>query len=152
MVDDSFLAKIERFNEIYKLDGNDKPTLLGVERLENFKDILSEEVDEIDDIIKQYKEYIEKEGDNLSEDSKLEIFTTISDWLGDIVVYVTSEARRWGVPIDDALDIIMDSNFSKLDKDGNPIYDERGKVMKGPDYWKPEPNIKELLKKKLEEG
>jgi hypothetical protein len=39
----------------------------------------------------------------------------------------------------------MDSNTSKLGADGKPIYDERGKVMKGPGYWKPEPAIKELI-------
>jgi hypothetical protein len=39
----------------------------------------------------------------------------------------------------------MESNFSKLGADGQPIYDERGKVMKGPSYWKPEPRIRSLL-------
>lgn len=43
------------------------------------------------------------------------------------------------------LDIIMQSNFSKLGEDGKPIYDERGKIMKGPGYWKPEPKIAEYL-------
>lgn len=41
--------------------------------------------------------------------------------------------------------IVMQSNFSKLDKDGKPIKDERGKTLKGPNYWKPEPRIKEYL-------
>ncbi len=53
--------------------------------------------------------------------------------------------------MEEILDVIMESNFSKLDQDGNPSYDERGKVLKGPNYWKPEPKIKEILKKKLEE-
>ncbi len=39
----------------------------------------------------------------------------------------------------------MQSNFSKLGADGKPIYDERGKVMKGPGYWQPEPKIRALL-------
>ena len=39
----------------------------------------------------------------------------------------------------------MQSNFSKLGEDGQPVYDHRGKVMKGPGYWKPEPKIQELL-------
>lgn len=38
----------------------------------------------------------------------------------------------------------MQSNFSKLGADGKPIYDERGKVQKGQNYWKPEPKIKAL--------
>lgn len=43
------------------------------------------------------------------------------------------------------LDIIMASNFSKLGADGKPIYDDRGKVLKGPGYWKPEPKISAYL-------
>ena len=43
------------------------------------------------------------------------------------------------------LDIIMQSNMSKLAADGSVIYDDRGKVMKGPNYWKPEPKIKEYI-------
>ena len=43
------------------------------------------------------------------------------------------------------LDIIMDSNESKLGADGNPIYDANGKFLKGPHYWQPEPKIKALL-------
>ena len=54
-------------------------------------------------------------------------------------------ARRWGLPLNKILDVIMESNFSKLGADGMPIYDERGKVMKGPDYWKPEPQIRDAL-------
>lgn len=44
------------------------------------------------------------------------------------------------------LRIIMDSNFSKLGPDGEPLYDERGKLLKGPGYWKPEPKIAEYLR------
>jgi predicted HAD superfamily Cof-like phosphohydrolase len=60
-------------------------------------------------------------------------------------VYCASEAKRWGLPLDEILNVIMQSNFSKLDANGEPIYDERGKVMKGPNYWKPEPKISQLL-------
>jgi predicted HAD superfamily Cof-like phosphohydrolase len=49
------------------------------------------------------------------------------------------------LPLDQVLAIIMQSNFSKLGADGLPIYDERGKVMKGPNYWKPEPKIQAML-------
>lgn len=57
-----------------------------------------------------------------------------------------TEMKGFGLPNDEVLDIIMQSNFSKLGADGLPIYDERGKVMKGPNYWKPEPKIKSLLR------
>jgi len=45
------------------------------------------------------------------------------------------------------LDIIMDSNESKLGADGKPIYDANGKFLKGPNYWRPEPRIKALLQR-----
>jgi len=66
--------------------------------------------------------------------------------LGDIQVYCASEMAKFGLPLDQILGIIMQSNLSKLGADGQPIYDERGKVQKGPGYWKPEPAILTLLK------
>ena len=45
----------------------------------------------------------------------------MSDWLGDVIVYCASEARRWGLPTEKILDIIMQSNFSRLDANGEPI-------------------------------
>lgn len=145
MVSQKFSDSIKRFNEMYKLPSNDKPTLLGVERLRNFKNILMEEVNEVDGIIKKYEET----GNDLSDEKKLDILTDLSDWLGDMIVYITSEATKHGLNIDETLSVIMESNFSKLGADGNPIYDERGKVMKGPNYWKPEPKLKEEIKRKL---
>ena len=69
----------------------------------------------------------------------------LADLLGDIQVYCASEMAKFGLPLDQVLAIIMQSNFSKLGADGKPIYDERGKVMKGPDYWKPEPKLQAML-------
>ena len=135
----TFSKDIEKFNGIYKLPVNPAPTLdVGVpvaERLKAFKSILNEEVDEIDEIIEAV------EGDA----PPLEVLTMLADLLGDIQVYCASEMAKFGLPLDEVLAIIMQSNFSKLGIDGKPIYDERGKVQKGPNYWKPEPKIKELL-------
>ncbi|MBU0760754.1 MAG: pyrophosphatase [Nanoarchaeota archaeon] len=132
---------------MYKLDNHTKPKLLGVERLENFKNILQEEVNEVDEIIKKYKE--KSSG---SEQDQIEILTDLSDWLGDMVVYIASECARHGIDLNKTLEVIMQSNFSKLGEDGKPIYDERNKVMKGPNYWKPEPKISELLKETLNQN
>lgn len=129
---------IEKFNGIYKLPVNNKPTMISKERLENFKSILMEEVHEIDEIIEDYE-----------KNSELENLVALSDLLGDLIVYIRSEACKHGLPIDEVLKAIMDSNFSKLGADGKPIYDERGKVMKGPNYFKPEPKIEEILKEKM---
>ncbi len=140
-----FYSDIEKFNQIYKLPCNDQPVLLTPDRIENFRDILAEEVEEANDISDKYQKMLQASGGTLNPQQKLEILTDMSDWLGDIVVYCSSEAKRWGLPLDQILNVIMQSNFSKLDANGEPIYDERGKVMKGPNYWKPEPKISQLL-------
>jgi len=134
-----FANDIERFNGIYKLPVSKTPTTdVGVplvERLKSFKNILMEEVHEIDEIIAAQE----------TGKSELEVLTMLADLLGDVQVYCASEMAKFGLPLDQVLAIIMQSNFSKLGADGKPIYDERGKVMKGPNYWKPEPKIQELL-------
>lgn len=135
----NFADDIATFNGIYKLPVNHKPTTdIGVplvDRLKAFKDILMEEVHEIDEII----------GAQESGKTELEVLTMLADLLGDVQVYCASEMAKFGLPLNEVLAIIMQSNFSKLGADGKPIYDERGKVMKGPSYWKPEPKIQALL-------
>ena len=110
----------------------------------SFHDILKEEVDEGLDLAAKYEKLAADHGGQLPKEHAVDVLADMSDWLGDIVVYCASEARRWGIPMPDVLRIIMESNFSKLGADGKPIYDERGKVMKGPNYWKPEPKIREM--------
>lgn len=169
----NFAKDIAKFNGIYKLPVADRPTLdVGVkasDRLKAFKDILAEELEEINPIIGQLQVFeVEQQFPQSAADvylkatqpgeasvdefllkRKVEILTMLADLLGDIQVYCASEMAKFGLPLDDVLAIIMQSNFSKLGADGNPIYDERGKVMKGPAYWKPEPKIAELLATKL---
>ncbi len=145
----SFEADILRFNKMYKLPVATHPSLdqLGVpalERLISLKKILAEEVDEIDEIIKLLEQ------PEVAPD--LAVLTAIADLLGDIQVYCASEMAKFGLPQKDILTLIMQSNFSKLGADGLPIYDERGKVQKGPGYWKPEPQIQTLLQLTISES
>jgi predicted HAD superfamily Cof-like phosphohydrolase len=159
----SFWNSIEKFNELYKMPVCEKPSLPSIKRLENFREVLQEEVDEVDEIIRKYREissgmnndvdkvYSNEEASGMTFDQKLSIQTDLADWLGDMMVYITSESRKYGFDMEKTLGIIMDSNFSKLDADGEPIYDERGKVQKGPNYWKPEEKISEMLKNLLVE-
>ena len=150
--DFDFPSAIRSFNGMYKLESNDQPTLLPVERVKNFHNIIGEEVEEALDLAKNYEAAAAKaaaESRPLSLEERLDLLTEMSDWLGDMVVYIPSEARRWGLPMQAILEIIMASNDSKLGADGLPIYDERGKVMKGPGYWKPEPKLKEMLRAAL---
>lgn len=142
----NFAGAILEFNKMYKLPVSDKPTLLGIERLENFKKVLLEELNEVDEIIAKQKEL---ESNGLIDESKIELLTDISDWLGDMTWYIRSEAMKFGINLEETLKIIRDSNFSKLGIDGKPIYDERGKVLKGQNYWKPEPKIAEMIEKQL---
>ncbi len=133
----AFAERIGLMNAMYQLPANDKPTLPEdvAERLKKFKITLSDEVSEIDDIIKMVE----------NGESSANVLVAIADILGDVIVYCRSEALKYGIPLEDVLDLIMDSNESKLGADGKPIYDENGKFLKGPDYWKPEPKIKALL-------
>ena len=78
----------------------------------------------------------------------MDVAVALADLLGDITVYCRSEALKYGLPLEDVLDIIMDSNESKLGADGKPIYDANGKFLKGPHYWRPEPRIKALLEQR----
>jgi predicted HAD superfamily Cof-like phosphohydrolase len=142
---ENFSASIERFNQIYKLPCAEKPQFLGLNRLKDFVSILSEEVAEGTELLEKYSALSPQPQPATNGQNHNEFLTELSDWLGDVVVYCFSEAKRWGIPMEKVLGAIMDSNFSKLDAEGKPIYDERGKVMKGPEYFKPEPKIAEIL-------
>ena len=136
----SFAQRIAAMNAMYKLPANDGPMLPAdvVDRLTKFKATLLDEVHEIDEIVGLAK----------SGGAPTDIAVAIADILGDIMVYCRSEALKYGLPLEEVLDIIMDSNESKLDANGNPIYDANGKFLKGPNYWKPEPKIKALLEER----
>jgi hypothetical protein len=76
----------------------------------------------------------------------------IADILGDVQVYAASEMRKYGLDNDRVLQIIMKSNFSKNNPDGTTSYDEEGKVLKGPNYKKPEPEIYEYIRSEREKA
>lgn len=147
----AFFEQIENFNAMYRLESHSKPTLLPLTRLNQFYEILKEEVEEGLELAEKYQALLGSEKElsqvQIPSDSQasVEILTEMADWLGDIIVYCASEAKRWGLPLEKILEVIMESNFSKLDDKGQPIYDHRGKVMKGPGYWRPEERIQQLI-------
>jgi len=136
----TFAERIELMNSMYRLPINTTPTLPEntADRLKKFKATLMDEVHEIDEIVAL--------AENKAE--AIDIQVAIADLLGDVIVYCRSEALKYGIPLEAVLEVIMDSNESKLGADGNPIYDGNGKFLKGPNYWKPEPKIKALLQGK----
>ena len=67
----------------------------------------------------------------------------VADALTDILYVTYGAGHAFGINLDKCFDEVQSSNMSKLDKYGKPIYDDNGKVMKGPNYFKP--NIKKLL-------
>lgn len=143
-----FEDDIRKMNETYELAEVPTQDWSAVtKRLAQFKEILDKEFVELDDIVGM--------ADNATDDNwptgelPLQIQVAMADLLGDIIVYCTSEARRWNIPLAQVLMIIMASNNSKLGADGKPIKNPvTDKFEKGPYYWKPEPLIKMLLEKK----
>ena len=61
----------------------------------------------------------------------------VADALTDILYVTYGAGHAFGIDLDKCFDEVQNSNMSKLDKDGKPIYNDAGKVMKGPDYFKP---------------
>lgn len=140
----SFATRIAAMNAMYKLPANDRPVLPEdiINRLTKFKATLMDEVHEIDQIVGMAQQGA----------PQIDMLVAMADLLGDVIVYCRSEALKYGLPLEDVLDVIMDSNESKLGADGKPIYDGNGKFLKGPNYWKPEPKIKALLEGALRPG
>ena len=142
-----FHASVVKMNKTYDLPVNESPKLLVNQaiRTQQFMDILKKELVEGDDILTK----LQSQGTFNNADT-LYTLTALADWYGDIIVYVTSEAIRNGIPIMEVLKLIMDSNQTKLGEDGKPIKDENDKFLKGPFFVPPEPAIKELLSIQLD--
>lgn len=133
-----FLARIRRMNTIFELEVNDKPTDLGEDRLNKFYKVIWAELNELGECT----ELAQDENDNDVYPTNL---VALADVLGDLIVYITSEAQRWGIPILAVLHAIMDSQDSKL-VDGKPLKaPDNSKFIKGPNFIPPETRIKEIL-------
>ena len=62
----------------------------------------------------------------------------VADALTDILYVTYGAGHAFGIDLDKCFDEVQNSNMSKLGDDGKPIYNESGKVMKGPNYFKPD--------------
>ena len=99
-----------------------RPTMLPAERLSLHNRMLMEELEEMQAAM-------------ISRDMK-----EIADACGDLIYIVTGLADECGIPLLEVMDEIFHSNMTKLGEDGNPVYREDGKLIKGPNYIPPDIN------------
>ena len=91
-----------------------------------------------DKINKLRIDLIKEELDELIEASKNKDLLEVADALTDILYVTYGAGHAFGIDLDKCFDEVQKSNMSKLDENGKPIYNESGKVMKGPSYFKPD--------------
>ena len=116
---------VKNFMEIYGQEVKTKSSFPNEKIIQLRYDLIKEELDELSVAIKD-KDIVE-----------------VADALTDLLYVVYGAGHAFGIDLDKCFTEVQRSNMSKLDKDGKPIYNESGKVMKGPNYSKP--NLKQFL-------
>ena len=81
---------------------------------------------------------IQEELDELKEAMTNNDLLEVADALTDLLYVTYGAGHAFGIDLDKCFDEVQNSNMSKLGEDGKPIYNELGKVMKGPNYFKPD--------------
>ena len=118
--------KVGQFMKTFGQEVKTKPELSS-EKINNLRiSLINEELEEFKEAIK-------------NNDLKEAI-----DALTDILYVAYGAGHAFGVNLDECFNEVQRSNMSKLDEDGKPIYNEAGKVMKGPSYFKP--NLSKFIK------
>ncbi len=88
---------------------------------------------------------IQEELDELTKAINENDILEVADALTDILYVTYGAGHAFGIDLDKCFNEVQKSNMSKLGIDGKPIYNESGKVMKGPDYFKPD--LSKFIKK-----
>ena len=96
-----------------------------------------------DKIIRLRLDLIREELSELEEALEKKDIKEVADALTDILYVTYGAGHAFGINLDKCFEEVQNSNMSKLGLDGKPIYNEKGKVMKGPNYYKP--NLNKLL-------
>lgn len=139
-------ALISKMNQMFDLPDLHYPILKleteddqqqAVHRLLKFFHIFRDEVDEVHDIAHKIDEGA----------TELDVLTELADWLVDLCVYAISEALKYGIPFELIFLEVMNSQWSKLGPNGEVLKDENDKFLKGLNYQRPEPAIREILSK-----
>ena len=90
-----------------------------------------------DKINKLRLDLIKEELTELTEAMNNKDLLEVADALTDILYVTYGAGHAFGINLDKCFEEVQNSNMSKLDENGEPIYNEYGKVMKGPNYFKP---------------
>ncbi len=116
---------VKKFMETFGQEVKTKPEFPSDKTVKLRYDLIKEELDEFAQAIKD-KDILE-----------------VADSLTDILYVTYGAGIAFGIDLDKCFDEVQRSNMSKLGQDGKPIYNENGKVMKGPKYF--EPNLKKFV-------
>ena len=116
----SNFSKVGIFMKTFGQDVKDKPSF-STDKINKLRiDLIKEELDELNEAMKN-KDLLE-----------------VADALTDILYVTYGAGHAFGIDLDKCFDEVQNSNMSKLDDNGEPIYNNNGKVMKGPNYFKPD--------------
>jgi|TARA_B110000967_G_C18610700_1_gene423830 predicted HAD superfamily Cof-like phosphohydrolase len=117
--------KVKIFMETFGQEIRNKPSF-STEKINKLRyDLIKEELDELE-VALNNKDILE-----------------VADALTDILYVAYGAGHAFGIDLDKCFEEVQNSNMSKLDDNGKPIYNDSGKVMKGPKYFKP--NLKKFL-------
>ena len=112
--------KVKTFMEIFGQEVKTKPSF-STEKINSLRyDLIKEELEELEEAMEN-KDLLE-----------------VADALTDILYVTYGAGHAFGINLDQCFEEVQSSNMSKLSEDGKPIYNESGKVMKGPKYFKPD--------------
>ena len=117
--------KVKNFMETFGQDVKNKPSFSTNKTNKLRYDLIKEELDELK-VALNNKDFLE-----------------VADALTDILYVAYGAGHAFGIDLDKCFQEVQNSNMSKLDINGKPIYNEDGKVMKGPGYFKPD--LKKIL-------
>ena len=112
--------KVKTFMETFSQEVKNRPSF-STDKINNLRyDLIKEELEELKVAMKN-KDLLE-----------------VADALTDILYVTYGAGHAFGINLDRCFEEVQNSNMSKLGEDGKPIYNESGKVMKGPKYFKPD--------------
>ena len=116
----SNFSKVGNFMKTFGQEVKTKPSL-STEKINKLRiDLIKEELEELTEAMNN-KDLLE-----------------IADALTDILYVTYGAGHAFGIDLDQCFEEVQNSNMSKLDENGKPIYNDVGKVMKGPNYFKPD--------------